>query len=156
GGAVLIATKQPLDEDLEDRLGLSVRGKTVNVPGDSDAAYRKDPHCPMMKAVSGSKEPWHGLEHVACNCPSYLQVRNPRLRVIAEYPDSWIANEPTGATRRFPGTLVFAVVGDWDKGRVLIMADESVFNNEMMMQDDNDNFALAYQSLQWLTDSGRR
>src|SRR5262249_36203228 len=82
GGAVLIATKQPLDEDLEDRLGLSVRGKTVNVPGDSDAAYRKDPHCPMMKAVSGSKEPWHGLEHVACNCPSYLQVRNPRLRVI--------------------------------------------------------------------------
>jgi hypothetical protein len=156
GGAVLIATKQPLDDDLEDQLGLSVRGKIVAVPGDSEAAYRKNQWLPMVKAVSGSKEPWHGLEHVACNCPSYLQVRNPRLRVIAEYPDNWIAIEPGASTRRFAGSLVFAVAGDWDKGRLLVMADESVFNNEMMMQEDNDNFALAYQSLQWVTDSGRR
>jgi hypothetical protein len=156
GGAVLVATKQPLDEDLEDQFGLSVRGKIISVPGDSEDAYRRNPLLPMVKAVGGSTEPWRGLQKVACNCPSYLQVRKRRLRVIAEYPDNWIAIEPGASNRRFPGTLVFAVAGDWDKGRVLIMADESVFNNEMMMQEDNDNFALAYQSLQWLTDSGRR
>jgi hypothetical protein len=156
GGAVLIATKQFLDEDLEDALGISVRDKTVTVPGDSEAAYRQNALLPMVKPVSGSKEPWHGLERVVCNCPSYLQVRNPRLRVIAEYPDNRIVIEPGSANRRFPGSLVFAVAGDWDKGRMLVMADQAVFNNEMMMQEDNDNFALAYQSLQWLTDSGRR
>jgi hypothetical protein len=156
GGGVLIATKHFMDEDLEDALGLSVRDKTVCVPGDSEAAYRQNPYLPMMKPVSGAKEPWHGLQHVACNCPSYLQVRNPRLRVIAEYPDNRIVIEPGSTTRRFPGSLVFAVAGDWGKGRMLVMADEAVFNNEMMMQEDNDNFALAYQSLQWLTDSGRR
>jgi hypothetical protein len=156
GGAVLLATKQPLDEDLEDRLGLSVRGKTISVPGDSESAYRKNSNLPMLKAVSGAKEPWHGLQRVACNCPSYLQVRNPQLKVIAEYPEDWIPIEPGFGGRRFGGSLVFAVAGDWDKGRVLVMADEAVFNNEMMMQEDNDNFALAYQSLQWLTDSGRR
>jgi len=96
------------------------------------------------------------LQRVTCNCPSYLQVKNPRLRVVAVYPDDRIPIEPGFGERRFPGRLVFAVAGAWDKGRVLIMADEAVFNNEMMMQEDNDNFALAYQSLQWLTDSGRR
>jgi hypothetical protein len=156
GGALLLASKQFLDENLEDQLGLSVRDKVVTVPADSEAAYRKNALLPMVKAVGASGRPWHGLQHVACNCPSYLQVRNPRLRVIAEYPENRIVNEPGWTTRRFPGNLVFAVAGDWDKGRVLVMADEAVFNNEMMMQEDNDNFSLAYQSLQWLTDSGRR
>jgi hypothetical protein len=156
GGAVLIATKQFLDEDLEDRLGLSVRGKTVQEPKDSEAAYRQQSALPLVKAVQGSKEPWHGLQRVACNCPSYLQVRNPQLRTIAEYAEDRVVVEPEFGRRRFPGSLIFAAAGDWDKGRLLVLADESVFNNEMMMQEDNDNFALAYQSLQWLNDAGRR
>src|SRR5262249_46021792 len=105
GGSVLIATKQFLDEDIEDRLGVSVRGKSVAVPKDSEAAYRNNPQFPIVKPVSGSKEPWHGLKRVASNWPSYLQVRNPQLRVIAEFPEDRIPLEPDFVRRRFPGNL---------------------------------------------------
>src|SRR5262249_98829 len=44
----------------------------------------------------------------------------------------------------------FAVGGSVGKGQFLLLADHSVFINEMMLQEDNGNFDLALRTLDWL------
>src|SRR5262249_20939689 len=65
-----------------------------------------------------------------------------------------------GDPERLPGNtpsagLLFAAGGDWGKGRVLVLADHSVFINEMMLQTDNDNISFTCNCMEWLRD-GRR
>jgi len=50
----------------------------------------------------------------------------------------------------------FAAGGELDKGRVLVLADHSIFINGMMLQSDNDNFDFAVRCVNWLTDGGKR
>jgi hypothetical protein len=50
----------------------------------------------------------------------------------------------------------FAVGGTLGKGRLLVMADHSVFINVMMQQTDNANLAFAAQCIARLDESGQR
>jgi hypothetical protein len=52
--------------------------------------------------------------------------------------------------------MPFAVGGDWGKGRVLVMADHSVFINNMMLQNDNGNYDFACNCLAWLKSDPQR
>jgi hypothetical protein len=51
---------------------------------------------------------------------------------------------------------IFAAGRDWGKGRLLVLADHSVFINDMMLQEDNDNIGFAYNCLDWLREGGGR
>ena len=45
---------------------------------------------------------------------------------------------------------LFAVGGGVGEGRVLVMADHSIFINEMMFPNDNGNIEFAYNALKWM------
>jgi hypothetical protein len=75
---------------------------------------------------------------------------------LAVFPrGSWARGQPFAVD--FPH-LWFAAGGDWGEkgGRILILADHSVFINDMMTPDDNDNLEFASNCLEWLTDGGKR
>lgn len=57
-------------------------------------------------------------------------------------------NEP----RNYPA---FMVGGDRGAGRVLVLADHSVFINEMMLPTDNQNVEFTYNAITWLRGDGR-
>src|SRR5581483_8121704 len=102
-------------------------------------AYRGSPECIIIQpAPLTGLILLRGLDRVATNRPGYLVLGNrpPGLMPMA----------------RFPGDrdLLFAagrICGD--DGRILVLADHSVFINEMMMQRDNDNVYFAYNCIEW-------
>ena len=54
-----------------------------------------------------------------------------------------------------PGPLRFAVGAQLaGGGRLLVLADHSIFINDMMLQTDNDNIPFAFNVVRWLTDAG--
>jgi hypothetical protein len=97
---------------------------------------------------------------VATNRPSRLRRLNQgrtHLPILATFPQE--CRLDTDPWRRPPERLAFAAGGAWGDGRVLVLADHSVFINEMVCQRDNDNLDFASACLDWLTEregGGRR
>jgi hypothetical protein len=63
--------------------------------------------------------------------------------------------ERAPAMRSWP----FAAGGELRKGKALVIADHSIFINDMMLpapEMDNHNFTFARNCIRWLTDDGRR
>jgi hypothetical protein len=52
--------------------------------------------------------------------------------------------------------MIFALARETGPGRVLLMADHSVFINAMLLQQDNQNAVFAYGCADWLTEQGKR
>jgi hypothetical protein len=144
-------------------------------------AYRRLFECPMVRAVDNKDSPLFLdlRQGVATNCPGSLEVRRSgtgaALVPLAYYPPGCRSQDdlryglrrrlPSGDPfghdpERLPGNapsagLLFAAGGDWGGGRVLVLADHSVFINEMMLQTDNENIPFACNCMQWLGE-GRR
>ena len=51
---------------------------------------------------------------------------------------------------------MFAVGGAVEHGRLLVLADQSIFINAMMMPEDNQNVEFAWSCIDFLRDSGDR
>jgi len=159
GGALLVATDHKTPPVLENNFGVGVDGTPVTMPilpiGGS-GAYRDKPECPFIEAAAGAEPPlFQGLpafrgqppRHVASNLPSHLSYPNARFRLLpllASLPEQ--CTDGKGTFRRWD----FAAGGKLGDGRVLIMADQDVFINMMMLQDDNDNIDFAYRCARWL------
>jgi hypothetical protein len=89
------------------------------------------------------------------NCPAYFSQHPWDLPVLATLPpECRTANRLTAV----PGPLDFALGGDWGNrgGRILVLADHSIFINDMMLQPDTGNIDFTYNCIQWLTDNGKR
>src|SRR5205807_757161 len=105
---------------------------------------------------------FEALAHVATNRPSHLIRPAPglpgMLPFLARFPEECIIEE--FGPRQPPQELWFAAGGEFGergrKGRLLVLADHSVFINDMLGRADNDNFTFALLCLEWLTDGGRR
>ncbi len=120
-----------------------------------------------------------GALSVAANAPSCLEVSVPggRVRPLAWLPADAVAElnfrgRPPWPPKKgmiledlrqkvFGGGAVgkgplFAVGGNVGEGRVLVLADHSVFINEMMLPDDINNLEFAANCLQWLRDGNKR
>jgi hypothetical protein len=91
---------------------------------------------------------------VATNAPSYLEPAPNLFAPSRLAPLAWLPPlcGPEGAI--IPDRLLFAVGGDVGDncGRVLFLADHSVFINEMMVQQDNGNVEFSYNCLKYLVD----
>jgi hypothetical protein len=90
---------------------------------------------------------------VATNRSGFLTKAGSRLQVIARFPTEASYPAPAPAD---PRGLAFAVAGQVGPGRVLIMADHSVFINAMLWPKDNQNLDFAINCVDWLTEHGRR
>lgn len=157
GGALLVATDRPTAGRLEDEFGVRVSGRQLAVDPEAPAAYRHLGECPLLQATAVTDPPiFQGLRAVATNRPSMLLFTDRQLPILATLPSA-ARVEGAKFLDYLPGLRhPFAVGGAWREGRVLILADHSIFINDMMLPPDNDNFDFAYNCVHWLTENGRR
>jgi hypothetical protein len=157
GGAILVATDRFDGSWQEAALGkdTSVSGSFVKTTPQSRSAYRESEDCPFVRPLPNKQVPvFNGLEQVATNRPSFLHIGSAcPLDSLAIFPrDCRIENTPIGLI--WP--LRFAAGGTVGDGRMLMLADHSVFINDMMLQTDNDNFDMACKAIDWLSEEGKR
>jgi hypothetical protein len=120
------------------------------------------------------------LLHVATNVPTWLRPVELTLpdgihRLAMLPPGSLPESAPPGAPRQLRQFLLelgaafarifpergkvgplFAVGGNRGDGRILVLADHSIFINQMMLPGDTDNVEFTYNALEWLNDGKRR
>jgi len=98
---------------------------------------------------------------VATNTPSYLEISPsglPRgIQPLARLPKICQVERSLPALRLRSGDALvdengrlFAVGGTIGKGRVLVLADHSIFINRMILPHDNGNMEFAANCLHWL------
>jgi hypothetical protein len=168
GGAALVATDRAIPAHrLWNDFGVTVTGTQVqlqdgNRPGSRQ--YRDINECPLLEPVEGAAPRLFGmtgvpgaadlaLRNVATNRPSFLELPNrlpAGLKVLANLPEGCWPQLIRGF-RPIRPALPFAVGGTVGPGRLLVLADHSLFINDMMLQDDTDNIAFTYNCLDWLT-----
>jgi hypothetical protein len=153
GGAVLIATDrgEPNPQPWERTLGVHVRGDLVQAH-DPKSMYRGSPDCPILRpAQPAPAQPLPRLRvslPVATNRPSCLVPGEGKLEPFLNFPiDCHIAGRPFLLDSIY---YPFGMGGKRGTGRVLVLADHSVFINGMMLQPDNGNFDFAYACVEWL------
>jgi hypothetical protein len=171
GGALLLATDrvpgEKAERDLVERELIEVAGVTVSGVSvrcwDSGACYRRAgvalDYCPLLRPVPRAqpalfRDPRKGENaalEVATNAPSFLQRARAlpgQLEMLANLPSRWW--RPEFPDRYVISGLPFAVGGESGPGKVLVLADHSIFINEMMLPPDNGNVEFTYNCLDWL------
>lgn len=169
GGAALIASDLPMQPDasraLVDTTGVEVTGFQWAAPKDPRKArqaqkdsYREIDGCPFLEPFDADQPNRRLLQHpredrlvrVATNLPSTLEGPRwpPRVRPFAVLPRTteFLAPEDHPA----PLFWLFGVAGDLDAGRIIVLADHSLFINEMMKPTDNDNVEFTANCLTYL------
>src|SRR5262249_27892627 len=135
------------------------------------AGYREQVSCPFLdEAKSGqvpnlfatradlpantrerSRPGTAKLERVATNKPSFLE-RSKELPTIAFIrPQCRLESEPRNNPIR--GDIHFAQAKRYESGgKILVMADHSIFINQMLIppERDNDNLEFTMNTLDWL------
>jgi hypothetical protein len=159
GGAVLLATDRDAGGN-GTTFGARIHGDLVRVRSGSPASYKGTEDCIFIKPI-GQGSPFFNnltlrgkLSRVATNRPGYLTLspngKDEQLQVVALFPDDASVDNQPG------GPLAFAAAGEWDQGRILVLADHSVFINAMLAQTDNENYEFAENCINWLRDGNRR
>jgi hypothetical protein len=149
GGTALVAADQDTGNRLES-FGLSVATGPVQVPPRSRFAYGS-----FGLFIQGQdKTLFDGLERVATIRPGYVRMpaNGPEgIGVLATLR----GNAVLGDKQIRPDTLLFAVGGTHGEGRILVLADQSVFSNGLLWQRQGeaqtDNFDFAQNCAAWLT-----
>ncbi len=153
GGGLFVATDRSSSERLREDFGARVTGNHVKT--NRESGYLREAECPFIVPRQDSRiskklfsGPQGFFQRLATNRPSFLSLNGKKLEALADFPeDCWV----TVIGFRSPVSVgPFAAGAELDNGRVLILADHSVFINEMMLQPDNDNFNFAYNCLDWL------
>ena len=108
----------------------------------------RDANPDLFRNLANGESP---LSIVASNAPSYLerdsQLQTPFLTGLASLPSNCLQEGTQSPSNISP---LFAVGGDVGAGRVLVLADHSIFINEMMLPNDNGNVEFTYNCLEWL------
>jgi hypothetical protein len=173
GGALLVATDRStfarnsrndpgvLMTDLECGVyGLPV-GDVQTDPAELYRGHLAD--CPLLQPARRPEfrselNLLRGLPRVAANKPSFLRPlftdadRLNRRRVFAELPEGYWPPRRGAEPTRF----LIGIADTLGAGRYMVLADHSIFINEMMLQLDNDNVAFTVRAVNWLTEDGRR
>jgi hypothetical protein len=161
GGSLLIATDRHTSDDLKDEIGVQVSGKFeyVDLRSDPQAAWRGMPECPLVQEVRS----WRGRHPIFVGLPNPPRVATNKPSSLSYWGIFPIATLPVMGEDRFGpirrlAPMRFAVAHQFPEpgGRLLVLADHSLFINEMMAQPDNDNAEFAFNVALWLTDNGQR
>jgi hypothetical protein len=170
GGAALVAT----DHDTPDSdgsglpllrdFGVEIAGQPVLVPEGSADCYRGFRDCPFVNPSRVDVPPlFVDLNpRVATNRAGYLKVSKPeggeKLPILAVFPRGAAPAPSTNSFSRFippfgrRAPLPFAAGGRRGKGRILVLADHSVFINNMLFPLDTGNEEFTQRCLDWLSD----
>jgi hypothetical protein len=176
GGSVLLATDKPLSLPLASYLLSKTGFWLVNAHfkyGGLDAdrrCYRGLPFCPLLvpsePVPDGCPNLFRNPKNsggpkliVATNVPSHLAT-NPasplgrNVHELARLP-AGIVNEAAPQFRDANTSFMIC----WQSprgGRLLFLADHSIFINQMMLPEDNGNVEFAANCINWLGEDGKR
>jgi hypothetical protein len=177
GGAVLYASDQRVSSDslrhgLAKLAGVSIDGRLLysNAPieQNGEPSYRMSMYCPFLNAPPPPADfllrdphavPGLDAAHllVATNLPSFLNIVPSDLPQPIEKLAYLPANCTTQVGRQGDvrgKSQLFAVGGELGTGhpmgRLLVLADHSIFINKMMKQPDNGNVEFAFNCLRYL------
>lgn len=170
GGALLAASDRAISDrqawkELVDVAGVSISGDQVRCLN-RWMNYKELDYCPLVLPEAGAFPPLFRNEsagvldaqlRVASNIPSYLLRRREfpgTVRPLAYLPPEAVIDSRAGGGVRHRGHLLFAVGGEVGEGRVLVVADHSLFINEMMLPTDTDNVEFSYNAVRWLKGQG--
>jgi hypothetical protein len=156
GGRLLLATDWQT-RALERGFGIKVNGEQLAIDKSSALAYRQLPQCPIVVPLKGTEPSiFRNLARVATNRPSFLDViERPRgqemaMKPLAQLQNCRVESQVDNSQGEPEQRRLFAAGGAVGKGRILVLADHSVFINDMMLQPDNDNFDFALRVMRWL------
>ncbi len=175
GGAVLLASDRRGRAVLPGGASVWVAGEPLVQPR-GQYVHRGLTACPYVLPVGGARTSvleverrlFAGLDRVATNRPSYLIVEAPEgfrdgrpWRPLAILPPGCLADG-----RPVPTPIVFATGGRWSIDRaddaapaeasLLVMADHSLFINQMLLEPETDNLELAWRIIRYLRGPQRR
>ena len=179
GGAVLLATDDSLDYPPLTRLcGYGVAGVKVSARSPQGLSHVQDrevyrglrggtPDCLIVQPCNeGGPALFQNVQagllagtvRLVTNAPSYLVERGQSepgatVAVLAQLPKGCWYKRPI--SNFLPEAEPFALSCKYGKGRLLLLADPSVFTNEMMRQNDTGNVEFTYSAVNWLKE-GRR
>ncbi len=161
GGALLAASDLKSGKCLPYIAGVRVTDDRIECRADLKRCLQEQPDCPFVIAdddelAPGETNPFSGLR-VATNRPSRLVLLSgAKAKTIARFPENAnLASSP----KEHLGLLSprrFAIAGRLEKGSYLVLADHSVFINEMLLSPDCDNLDFTVQCLKWLQADGQR
>jgi hypothetical protein len=128
GGTLVVADDHGSSQELLDAIGVSRRPAT-----DIKAVYllNKNPHLPLALPGAGGEDPPAtaegklalGVSFLVTNHPSYFRSRYPAIFHFGEQDQQ------------------MAVAGKYRAGRFIVIADPSIFLNNMMQYPGNERFA---------------
>lgn len=172
GGAVLLASDQSQTPEavqgaLRRIAGVNLKRRSFNWEQSPGVFFRGLIECPFLVPVPGedpnlffSPGQRESL-HVATNIPAELVRRGRlplRIHPLANLPAEALSVEIDPSDPRDTIILqrsepLLAVGGRVGEGRLLLLADHSIFINEMLLPTDNDNIEFTYRCLEWLRPS---
>jgi hypothetical protein len=166
GGVLLAASDVGSGGQVQRLTGARIDGAHVMADERTKGScYRKQLDCPFVLPQMGFRaqfdNPCDGL-HVATNIPSYLTIRPEGLPegayLLGHLPNrvQRVGDGGPGVYDRAKLSPQFAVGGVRGQGRFLLLADHSIFINEMLLAEDCDNFAFTVRCLDWLAAEGDR
>lgn len=170
GGAVLLAGDRAVTDDTAAEELLSVSGVLVSresyhSPRVSDA-YHGLSYCPRVRPRDSSRlgflSSTGAIDDYSLNVFTNVPAKLRRQR---EFPGE-VRPElslPPGSLLELPGGFfrtddelapLFGVAGTLGEGRVVVLADHSLFINQMMLPRDNNNVEFSYNLVRWLRGEG--
>jgi hypothetical protein len=172
GGALMLATDQQV-RDANVREQIQAVSGVIVLPQPKradrrrlDLCYDNLEFCPLVQALNrgGPKLFFDARGNqlkVATNIPAVLDnpIRDMKVlgevKPLAQLPQGF-GHLPfqVGFVRALEQTL-FAVGGSVGGGRVLVLADHSIFINEMMLPDTNHNVEFTTNCVNWLGGDGQ-
>jgi hypothetical protein len=159
GGALMVATDRASSPALANNFGVGVAGgELLRLSEVGPAAYQGVAACPFLRGLPGARPalfqpptlPRGETAAVAANLPSQLEFTSRKLPGEVDVLASLPRGCTDGTTRYGLFTPPFAVGGELGRGKLLILADHSVFINDMMVQPDNGNLAFGFRCADWL------
>jgi hypothetical protein len=171
GGAVLLATdlglnRISLEPDLAKRTGFTVERAHFIYAGRNTwmYCYNNVAQCPVLQPVPNAspnlfRNPT-GVNapplRVATNVPACLVAQQPKPtgKVLAQLPPGCVNDQNPFARPPNPSFMLA-----WQSpkgGRLLLLADHSIFINEMMFPSDNGNVEFTANCMDWLSEDGKR
>jgi hypothetical protein len=164
GGAVLFATDRRAWNTPLQSYNVRITGEILACD-DRSKIYRDSKVCPFIEPTLADSDGLFGdQKRIATNVTSYIApdvngfpVVFP-VPVLANLPSAcWRLNSRWEPVQQFPQQMPFAVGGPVGRGgRLLVLADHSVFINRMMQQTDNDNRQFGFRVAAWLNKPDKR
>ncbi len=161
GGALLIATD---GGDAVSLARLNLEFRAGPIVAEAEAALSPGfEDCPLVTKVRGAHPLFRGITQVATNRSGYLTRVEPVAIRLPPPPPITLAWLPNGRVHgevqplaEPPLMMTFDDRVFPRGGRLLAIADQSIFINEMLMLKEADNGRFAWNVANWLTEGGRR